>query len=143
MTAVGTRSAIFQQWRKSILVLDSGARIKLIRTGVEADVLVAASEYFDMPRAMFVKFLGMSPATADRKIKTQSLLGPLASERLERLALIEDTAEKVFGNAEMARSWMLRENIVLGDTPLSMLDTGMGGDEVRKVLASIAYGGAV
>ena len=143
MTAASMESNRFQKWSKSIVALNSGARIKLIRTGVAADVLVSASEYFDMPRAKFVKFLGMSSATADRKIKNQNLLGPLASERLERLALIGNFAEKVFGNVDMARNWMLRENIVLGDTPLSMLDTGMGGDEVRKVLASIAYGGAV
>lgn len=143
MTAVGTESARFKKWSKSIVALDSGARIKLIRTGIAADVLVSASEYFDMPRAKFVKFLGMSPATAERKIKNQSLLGPLASERLERLALIVNAAEKIFGNAEMARSWMLRKHLVLNEAPLSMLDTGTGGDEVRKVLVSIAYGGAV
>ena len=29
----------------------------------------------------------------------------------------------------------------LGDAPLSLLDTDTGADEVRKLLAAIAYGG--
>lgn len=133
----------FLQWRTSVAHSNAGERIKLIRTGVEANVLVSASEYFNMPRAQFVIFLGMSPATAERKIKNRSLLGPVESERLERLAIIEDAAEKVFGSAEMAKTWMMRKNLALGETPMSMLDTETGAGEVRKVLAAIAYGGVV
>ena len=60
-----------------------------------------------------------------------------------RIAEIEDAAEKVFGNAEKAKYWMTQENLALGVTPLSMLVNDMGASEVRKVLASIAFGGAV
>lgn len=143
MTSAVTNVVKFQEWRASVAQSNAGARIKLIRTGVQANVLVFASEYFDMPRAQFVKIMGMSPATAERKIKSRSLLGPIESERLERLAIIEDQAEKVFGDAEKAKNWLTQKNLALGDTPLSMLDTETGAGEVRKVLASIAYGGAV
>lgn len=136
-------SVTFLQWRTSVANANAGARINLIRTGVDASVLVSASEYFNMPRAQFVKILGMSPATAERKIKNHSLLGSLESERLERLAIIEDTAEKVFGNTELAKAWMMRKNIAFGDTPMSMLDTETGAGEVKKVLSAIAYGGVV
>ncbi len=142
MTSAVTKSVKFQKWRTSIAKSDAGARIKLIRGGVDAGVLISASEYFDMPRAQFVKILGMSPATAERKIKNRCLLGPVESERLERLAIIEDAAEKVFGSAEMAKKWMMQKNLALGDAPLSLLDTETGAGEVKKVLASIAYGGA-
>ena len=143
MTSALTNVSKFQKWRTSVARSNAGTRIKLIRTGVQANVLVFASEYFDMPRAQFVKIMGMSPATAERKIKNRSLLGPIESERLERLAIIEDQAEKVFGDAGKAKNWLTRMNLALGDTPLSMLDTETGAGEVRKVLASIAYGGAV
>ncbi len=134
----------FQKWRSSVADSDAGTRINLIRKGISSHVLVIASEYFNMPRAQFAKIIGMSPATAERKIKSHSLLGPVESERLERLAIIEDTAEKVFGNADQAKMWLLRKNLVFGDdTPLSMLDTETGAGEVKKVLAAIAYGGAV
>lgn len=152
MTTLATKSTkrarsrtatTFQQWRTSVASSNAGARIELVRSGVDAFVLVSASEYFNMPRAQFVRIMGMSPATAERKIKNHSLLGPVESERLERLAIIEDTAEKVFGSAELGKAWMLQKNLALGDTPFAMLDTETGSGEVKKVLASIAYGGAV
>ena len=143
MTSAVTNVVKFQKWRTSVAQANAGARIKLIRTGVQANVLVFASEYFDMPRAQFVKIMGMSPATAERKIKSGSLLGPIESERLERLAIIENQAEKVFGDAGKAKNWLMQKNLALGDTPLSMLDTETGAGEVRKVLGSIAYGGVV
>ena len=143
MTSAITNVAKFQKWRTSVAQSNAGERIKLVRTGIQANVLVFASEYFDMPRAQFVKIMGMSPATAERKIKSRSLLGPIESERLERLAIIEDQAEKVFGDAGKAKHWLTQKNLALGDTPLSMLDTETGAGEVRKVLGSIAYGGVV
>ena len=143
MTSAVKKNIEFQKWRTSVAKSNAGARIKLIRAGVDSRVLISASEYFEMPRAEFVKILGMSPATAERKIKNHSLLGPMESERLERLAIIEDTAEKVFGDAMMAKQWLMRKNLALGDTPLSMLDTETGANEVKKVLSSLAYGGVV
>ena len=85
----------------------------------------------------------MSPATAERKIKSGSLLGQTETERLSRIALIENEAEKVFGTSDMARDWLTKMNASLGSSPLSMLDTEMGADEVRKMLSAIAYGGVV
>lgn len=131
----------FQKWSAAVVKANAGARIRLVRTGVNADVLVSASEYFAMPRAQFVKMLGMSSATAERKIKNHQLLGPAESERLERLALIEDLAEKVFGAAPLAREWLTQKNAALGESPITLLDTETGAGEVRKVLNAIAYGG--
>jgi uncharacterized protein (DUF2384 family) len=37
---------------------------------------------------------------------------------------------------------LLEPNLAFGEPPLSMLDTDAGADEVKKTLASIAYGGA-
>ena len=143
MTSAVTNIAKFQKWRTSVAQSNAGARIKLIRIGIPANVLVFASEYFEMPRAQFVKIMGMSPATAERKIKSRSLLGPIESERLERLAIIGNQAEQVFGDAGKAKNWLTQKNLALGNTPLSMLDTETGAGEIRKILGSIAYGGVV
>jgi len=85
--------------------------------------------------------LGISDATITRKIKAGGKLGPMESERLARIASVEAEAEKVFDSSELARRWMLEPNLALGEAPLSFLDTDTGADEVRKVLAAIAYGG--
>lgn len=137
------RPEAFGQWKSTLVKANPGARIKIVRSGAEPMVLVSASEHFGMPRNLFAKLLGTSPATAERKIKAGSLLGQIETERLARIALIEDDAAKVFGSSDMARDWLTEKNAALGDTPLSMLDTETGAVEVRKVLSAIAYGGAV
>jgi putative toxin-antitoxin system antitoxin component (TIGR02293 family) len=103
--------------------------------------MVSASEHFGVPRSLFAKMLGISSATAERKIKSNSLLGQIETERLERIALIENEAEKVFGASNMALAWLTKNNAAFGVPPLEMLDTETGAGEVRKVLSAIAYGG--
>lgn len=133
----------FGEWKKSLVKANPGARIKIVRAGVRSGVMVSASEHFGMPRNAFAKLLGLSSATAERKIKADSLLGQNETERLERVALIEDEAVKVFGGDERARLWLTTRNVALGEAPLSLLDTETGAGEVRKVLSAIAYGGVV
>lgn len=133
----------FERFRAQIVGANAGARIAIIRGGVNAVMFAGASEYFNMPRVSFGKIIGIAAATADRKIKNKSILGPAESERLARVAVIEAEAENVFGTAENAKQWLLRKNHALGDAPLSLLDTETGANEVRKVLNAIAYGGVV
>lgn len=137
------QSHTFRVWQQTLVRSDSGTRIKIIRSGAAAIVMASASEHFNMPRARFASVLGMSPATAERKIKSGSVLGHFESERLARIAMIESEADDVFGDAKMATAWLLQKNLALGDTPLSLLDTETGAFEVRKALSAIAYGGVV
>ena len=65
------------------------------------------------------------------------------SDRLARIAMIEAEARAVFGDVEIAKSWLRQNNLAFGDTPLSMLNTETGAFEVRKVLSAIACGGVV
>ena len=58
-----------------------------------------------------------------------------------RLAVSFATAEDVLGSEERARLWLLEPNKSLGgDTPLSILNTGFGLDEVLSILGRIEYG---
>ena len=146
MVAIATdykRAEGFGKWRADLANANAGALIRMVREGVSPAVFVAASQHFGMPRTNFAKLIGMSPATAERKVKSGSLLGPNETEKLSRIALVENEAEKVFGESEMARNWLTKDNSLLGATPLSMLDTETGAAEVRKILSAIAYGGAV
>lgn len=143
-TTIACKQAeVFNQWKTILTNANPSARIKIVREGVSSVVMVSASEHFGIPRNLFAKLLGMSSATAERKFKARSLLGQTETERLERIALIENETEKVFGAPEMALKWLTKNNAALGATPLSMLDTETGAGEVRKVLSAIAYGGVV
>lgn len=61
----------------------------------------------------------------------------------ERISAIRAEAERVFGDAKKAKRWLNQKNIALAETPLKLLATEAGTDEVRKALNAIAYGGVV
>lgn len=131
----------FAKWGDSIRKMPPSKRIRMIREGVIASYLVEASRYFGISQTELSRLLGLSKATIARKVKSGGRFGPMESERLTRIALIRAEAERVFISPDLARRWMLEPNLALGESPLSLLDTEVGGDEVRKVLAVIAYGG--
>lgn len=64
-------------------------------------------------------------------------------DRRLRIRALEADAQIVLGSATKARKWMTQNNTTLCGSPISMLNTKNGAEEVRKVLASIAYGGAI
>lgn len=57
--------------------------------------------------------------------------------------IIELEAEQVFGSHSKAREWLNTKNLVLGSTPLELLETDDGATEVRKMLSAIGHGGVV
>lgn len=66
-----------------------------------------------------------------------------ASNKKERVSAIKAEAERVFGDAAKAKRWLNQKNLALDNTPLALLATEAGTNEVRKVLNAIAYGGVV
>lgn len=131
----------FAKWGATVRKMPPAKRIEMIRGGVKVTLLVGAGQYYGISQTKISKLLGVSDATITRKIKSGGKLGPMESERLARIALIEAEAEEVFTSPDLAKRWMLESNLALGEPPLSLLDTDTGADEVRKVLAAIAYGG--
>ncbi len=143
MPSATENAEIFDQWKTTLSRASAGDHIHIVRHGASPSVFVAASEHFGISRAIFARFVGISPATVERKIKSGGLLGQPETERLSRIAMIELEAESVFGSSDKARTWLTQKHTVLGDTPLSMLDTETGACEVRKILSAIAYGGVI
>ncbi|MBV6448363.1 MAG: hypothetical protein FCKEOINB_02017 [Nitrosomonas sp.] len=130
----------FSKWGNVVRKMSPAKRIEMIRNGVKVSLLVDAGQYYGLSQKKLAKLLGISNATITRKLNSQEKLGPIESERLARIALIETEAEEVFTSPELAKQWMLEPNLVLGESPLSLLDTDTGADEVRKILAAIADG---
>jgi putative toxin-antitoxin system antitoxin component (TIGR02293 family) len=64
----------------------------------------------------------------------------IESDRLNRLAKIEARAVEVFEDEEIAANWLKAPNRVLGEKPISLLDTEAGTDMVERVLTRIEYG---
>lgn len=131
----------FSTWGSAIRKMEPAKKIRMIRKGVKVKLLVGARQYYGISQTKISRLLGVSDATVTRKIKSGGILGPQETERLARIAATEAEAGEVFGSQALAKQWMLEPNLALGEAPLLLLDTDTGADEVRKVLASIAYGG--
>ena len=50
-------------------------------------------------------------------------------------------AEQAFGSAEAARTWLRTHNLMLGGTPLALIRTETGAEQVKRVLRALTFGG--
>jgi len=120
----------------------TATKIEVIRSGMAARVVDDMVEYLDVPKSVIFGILHTPESTAHKLIKDDRALDSAASERVMRVADIIRIAEEAFGSREAATKWLKTQNRGLaGATPLSMLDTEPGAGEVRRLLASINYGG--
>lgn len=118
--------------------------VAAIRGGLDAALLKAAGDYFDLPAARIRAIMRVPDSTAHRLIKNQALLDSSASERLWRLADVAAMAEEVFEGEEAAKQWLRAPNRTFsGNAPIDYLDTEPGAKAVRQVLNAIATGGAL
>ena len=131
----------FSAWSSAVRKMPPAKRIAMIRQGVDVTLLIGAGQYYGIPQSKLSSLIGVSDATVTRKVRAGGRLSPQESERLARIAAAKADAEDVFDSPVLARRWMLEPNLVLGEAPLSLLDTDTGAEEVRKVLTSIAFGG--
>jgi putative toxin-antitoxin system antitoxin component (TIGR02293 family) len=117
--------------------------IDAIRRGVRARVVDDMVAYLDVPKSAVFGLLHAPESTAHRLIRDDRALDAAASEGVVRVADAVRLTEATFGGRDAARQWLKTPNLALaGATPLSMLDTEPGAREVRRILSSIAHGGA-
>lgn len=118
-------------------------QISLIRQGTNSDVVRGAAEAVGVPVDSLWRLCGRNAAGARLRSSGRPVrLDSGMTERLFRFARIVDEAIATFGDQNSAAAWLLDPNLALGgDSPLSMLDTQTGSDEVRRILVSIRYGG--
>jgi len=131
---------------KAFVVRDipTAKKIDVIRRGVVAAVVDDMVEYLGVPKTVIFAILHTPESTAHKLIKDNRPLDSATSERVMRVADVTRMAEQTFGGRAPATQWLKAANRALaGATPLSLLDTELGAREVRRILASINYGGAL
>lgn len=85
------------------------------------------------------RVLGLPKTTRVRR--KGGKLQPLVSDRLVRIAHAVAAAVNVLGSAEKAAAWLRRPNRGLsGETPLSLLDTEVGEQQVEDALGRLEHG---
>ena len=122
--------------------LSEGERMSRILAGFTANWLTATREAFVLHKSVIAALVHISPATLDRRLKSEQPLDQVASERLDRLAQMAVMAEGVFEDKAVATSWLATANDALGGkTPLELCETELGARQVRRVLHAIEWGG--
>lgn len=95
--------------------------------------------HLDMEEAAVI--LGTSQRTLARRAQRRQALSPVESDRLVRFLRIAARAEDVLEDRERASRWLKSPNRALGgQTPMSLLDTDAGAEQVDEVLTRIDYG---
>ena len=111
--------------------------IAVSRQGLPARVIVVLSDQLGLARDEVGDYLLISRRTRYRAER----LKPSASDRAVRLARVVARTNKVLGNFDKARMWLLHTNRALGNVmPFTLLDTDLGAQAVLDVLGRIEHG---
>jgi putative toxin-antitoxin system antitoxin component (TIGR02293 family) len=110
------------------------------RTGFPYATLEALATRFEIPQETLVRVLNLPPRTLARRKKARRLSAN-ESDRLLRLARVAARAEEVLGSQERAGAWLRGTVRALGwVSPLDLLDTDLGAQEVERILGRIEHG---
>jgi putative toxin-antitoxin system antitoxin component (TIGR02293 family) len=78
--------------------------------------------------------------TLERRIADGATLKLEEADGIARLLRVVEFARRVFGDDTLADEWLRAANPELGDIPIRMARTDLGGREVEAVLGRIEHG---
>jgi putative toxin-antitoxin system antitoxin component (TIGR02293 family) len=114
--------------------------VAAVRAGLPITALDHLQSHLGVSDARLALLLGVSPRTLRRR-RTAGTLTPHESDRLVGLAEVVAFARQAFDSAESAREWLCAPHALLGGaSPLDRMDTRVGMNEVKTVLAHIEHG---
>ncbi|KTC03514.1 antitoxin Xre/MbcA/ParS toxin-binding domain-containing protein [Pseudomonas syringae] len=110
-------------------------RLANIRAGFAPGWIRAVRDALSLCPQQMKALFNASMSTLERRQRQQQPLSLVASERLDRVAMIASHAMRVFETPERAGKWLITRNTALGGhTPLHLCDTGIGSAQVQQAL---------
>ena len=104
------------------------------------DFTIIIHTIVQVPEKDFAKMAGTSARTISR-LKGDQLIPEHAAEVTLSVIRVLRKAEEIFGSQEKAVLWLKRPNTALNqNTPLELLSSRFGAEEVMDVLTRIEYG---
>lgn len=132
---------IFWKLAHSVSVSAETSRLKTIKTGFEPGYAFVVRTALGLSAAITESIFNQSMSTLERRLRNKQLLDPVASERLDRIALVANLAEDVFEDQSKAAEWLSNPNMALGnEPPIQLCETEIGAAQVRRVLHAIEWG---
>lgn len=93
-----------------------------------------------VPAERVLHVSAIPPRTFHRRQQLDQTLSPSESDRVLRIARIASEAERVFGSPDKSSRWLSTAHPVLGATPLDLLGTDAGTQDVEEELGRIEHG---
>ncbi len=119
----------------------TASTIGAVRKGLPAGKLTEMAHRLSIDRPVLLNILGVSERTVQRKHAASQRLSPAASDRLSRIDRLYSLAVEVFGEDRKASLWLKRPSLALeNQTPLELLDTDAGAQQVERELRQIQHG---
>ncbi len=114
----------------------------MVARGFQVKAMERIKAALGLSDVQLAEVLGMSQKTISRLRKNpDATLGPVASDRLYRLAALYTMARQVLGGDEDAREWLGTPQMGLNQRiPLELARTEVGAREVENLLGRIEYG---
>lgn len=115
-------------------------KIDAIKNGISKEELEALKDQSGLDYEALAIVLNVTKATLHNK-KGKAKFDQYISERIFLLADIYSYGYEVFGDREKFNRWMKKPNTALGGvTPVSLIDTLYGIEEIKHLIGRIAYG---
>ena len=119
-------------------VISGAAFVQTVERGLPRSALAELKRFSHLSDSDLTAVIPRRTLTS---IKRARRLTPDQSDRIARTAGIAALAQRVFGDVDVAREWLLTQNPALeGHVPLRLLRTGSGAHLVEAVLLRIEYG---
>ncbi len=114
--------------------------IAAVREGLPFDVFANLQDVLELPAATLAELLGIPLRTLNRR-KHEGQFKPEESDALLRVARVVSRTLYVFKDRPTAILWLKTPEFACDDvTPLSLLDTEVGAQEVLRLLGQLAHG---
>ncbi|WP_223434230.1 MULTISPECIES: antitoxin Xre/MbcA/ParS toxin-binding domain-containing protein [unclassified Pseudomonas] len=134
----------FWDFSANLDLLKESERLLQIKAGLSAQLFQAVRLTFDLKERSLETLLSASISTLRRRWRDQKPLDRTASERIDRIAVVCRLAEEVFESRVIAACWMSKPNKALGgEEPIMVCVTEIGGQQVRRVLQTLEWGGVI
>jgi putative toxin-antitoxin system antitoxin component (TIGR02293 family) len=114
--------------------------VSVIRRGISSAAVDSLAQAVHLSRSELATTLGIPERTLARR-KKEGTLNSEESAKLVRLARVVGRARETFEDLDAALDWLKTRNAALsGATPLSLLDTDIGAENVMDTLGRIEHG---
>ncbi|TDV88018.1 putative toxin-antitoxin system antitoxin component (TIGR02293 family) [Halomonas alkaliantarctica] len=137
------RAADFWRFITNQALRNESERLKSIHEGHSPTLFLAVRDTFLLQDKQVEAVLGVSVSTLHRRRRDGKNLNAVASERLDRIAIVSHLAMQVFEDEPAATNWLSRSNEALGRmAPIMLCGTDIEAKQVRRLLHAMACGGA-